>query len=142
MLRRGSIATLLAVMLVACVAPQRSFVRDVVGGTWSKAVEVTFDNEDTVSLRRLSVVVRYNSRFAAASLPVVMRVTAPDARYFDDSVMLYFTRPYTAASVSAAEVIPYREHSRLSLSGRYTFRITPTCAASGIEAVGVEIDNE
>ena len=144
MARRSRIAlvALCAMLLVACMAPQRSFVRDVDAKGWSSTVDIPFENEDTVSLRRLSVVVRYNSSFKADSLPVIVRVTAPDERYCEERVVLRFARPYTATAVSASESVPYREHSRLPMEGRYTFRIVPEAMTLGVEAVGIEIEKE
>ena len=134
------VSALCALAVCACVAPQSGYMQHVVEQPWSQSVEVRYANRDTVSLRALSLAVRYNSSFKADSLPVVVRLTAPDGRWYEEPFVMRVEHPYTSASVAAVESVPYRVDSRLDMCGDYIFSITPLVAVEGIEAIGVEIE--
>lgn len=141
---RGRVCVMLLVSLVvslgSCIAPQSSYMRCIKGREWKQSVEVRYPNSDTLSLRRLSIAMRYNSKFKADTLAVVVRITAPDGRWFEEPVVLHLSRPYTSASVASVESVLYRVDNRLLQYGDYTFSITPLVAVEGVEAVGVEIE--
>lgn len=134
------VSVLCALMVCACVAPQSGYMQHIAEQPWSQGVEVRYVNSDTLSLRTLSLAVRYNSSFKADSLPVTVRLTAPDGRWYEEPFVIHLEHPYTSASVASVESVPYRADSRLDMCGDYIFSITPLVAVEGVEAIGVEIE--
>ena len=109
---------------------------------WSKPCDVIYENEDTLSLHRLGIAVRYNNAFKADTLSLHVHVLTPDLRSFEERITLQLRRPYTASAVATSEMRPYRKHSQLPQRGFYIFTLTPPYAVKGIEAVGITIEKE
>ena len=139
---RVVVALLCVAAMLSCMAPQRSFMSNIRGGEWCAPVDIVYNNEDTVALRTISVVVRYNCDFKSNAMPVTLRLTAPDGRSAEESCTILLRRPHAVAAVATVESVPYRVHNRMSQSGYYIFTITPDSALRGVEAVGVEIVEE
>lgn len=133
-----AVATILAV--VGCIAPQTVVMCDVDPQGWDKPVMLTVRNDDTLSLRTLSVVLRYNGDFRCDSLPLGMSVSLPDAGQFAEGIVLRPEYPYSPAAVSATENIVWRRRSTLGQSGWYLFTIRPLQPVRGVEAVGINIE--
>lgn len=142
MLRRwiSSVAALCLLMCVSCATPTNVEITTVNSRGWREAAGVVVKNSDTLSLRKLSIVIRYNSRFEPVVLPLFIRVTAPDGRIFDDVQGFSLQGGSAAKVVSMVESLPYRDSVQLSLVGEYTFEFTPTFEIKGVEAIGVEIE--
>ena len=104
---------------------------------WADAVSIIYQNGDTVSERDIAIALRYNKSFHSDTLTVKVQTSLPDARQFSEQVLLHLKRDYTAAAVTASEVIPYRNCCVFGQSGYYIFTITPCRAVEGIEAVGI-----
>lgn len=138
---RALVASVLCAFAVgACVAPQSGYMQHIAEPHWSQSVDVRYANNDTVSLRTVSLAVRYNALFKADSLAVVVRLTAPDGRWYEEPFVMRMARPYTSSTVATVESVPYRVDSRMDMCGDYIFSITPLVAVDGVEAVGVEIE--
>ena len=138
------IALAIATMFAAagCIAPQSVVMADDDPQGWDKPVTLTVRNDDTLSLRTLSVVLRYNGDFRCDSLPLDIAVSLPDAGQFAEEIVLRPEYPYSPAAVSATENIVWRRRSTLGQSGWYLFTIRPAQPVRGIEAVGIDIEKE
>ena len=59
----------LSALCVACNEPQHSIeMHDMDEAVWSNAEEFTYDNQDSLSKRDISIVVRYGSDYVADSV--------------------------------------------------------------------------
>lgn len=139
-----SLALAAAAMIAAagCIAPQSVVMSDVDPQGWYEPVTLTVRNEDTLSLRTLSVVLRYNGDFRCDSLPLDIAVSLPDAGQFAEHVVLRPDYPYSPAAVATTENIAYRRRSVLDQGGYYLFTIRPAQPVRGVVAVGINIEKE
>jgi hypothetical protein len=108
--------------------------------SWSGAESIAYENNDTLTLRNLNIVLRYNDNFKQAVLPLKIVVTTPDARHFEEVVELQLQHPSAALTVATTESVPYRESVLLNQKGDYTFTFEPQSEVRGVEAVGIEFN--
>ena len=128
----------LSALCVACNEPQHSIeMHDVDEAVWSNAEEFTYDNQDSLSKRDISIVVRYGSDYVADSVSLRILAISPDS--------LVTEEPFTLRIPRIKEVRPeeqtflYRKDVVLGRCGEYTFRITPDTLVEGISSVGLMI---
>lgn len=133
------VALFLAMAMCSCLAPQNTQMVGVDMQSWSSAESIIFNNSDTLSLRNINITLRYNDNFKLASLPLKVVVTTPDARNFEEEIVLTLHHPRTALTVATTESLPYRADVVLSQKGLYTFSFEPQSAVRGVEAVGIEL---
>ena len=129
----------LAMAMYGCLAPQNTQMVGVDMRLWDKAESVIYDNSDTLSLRNINIALRYNDNFKQTTLPLKVAITTPDARHFEEEIVLALHHPRTALTVSTTESLPYRADVVLSQKGHYTFSFEPQTAVRGVEAIGVEL---
>ena len=108
--------------------------------SWESAESITYDNNDTLSLRNINIALRYNDNFREATLPLKIGITTPDARHFEEVVELRLSHPSTALTVATTESLPYRADVLLNQKGCYTFSFEPQTEVEGVEAIGVEFN--
>lgn len=138
---RAVAATLLCAVVLTvagCMAPRNSFFAGVNPQHWEHPAEVVVPNGDTLSMRRLSVVLRCNRSFGSDSLPLDIAVISPDSQRFCESVVLGIPE-YRQTAVTGIVSVPYRENVCLRRCGDYKFVFKPHAAVQGIEAVGIEV---
>ena len=133
------IVAVLAMAMCSCLAPQNTQMVGVDVWSWDSVESVVFDNNDTLSLRNLNITLRYNDNFKQATLPLKVAITTPDARYFEEEIVLTLHHPRTALMVATTESLPYRTNVVLNQKGCYTFLFEPQSAVRGVEAIGVEL---
>ena len=128
----------LSTLCVACNEPQHSIeMHDMDEAVWSNAEEFTYDNQDSLSKRDISIVVRYGSDYVADSVSLRILAISPDS--------LVTEEPFTLRIPRIKEVRPeeqtflYRKDVVLGRCGEYTFRITPDTLVEGISSVGLMI---
>lgn len=128
----------LSALCVACNEPQHSIeMHDMDEAIWSNAEEFTYDNQDSLSKRDISIVVRYGSDYVADSVSLRILAISPDS--------LVTEEPFTLRIPRIKEVRPeeqtflYRKDVVLGRCGEYTFRITPDTLVEGISSVGLMI---
>lgn len=128
----------LSALCVACNEPQHSIeMHDMDEAVWSNAEEFTYDNQDSLSKRDISIVVRYGSDYVADSVNLRILAISPDS--------LVTEEPFTLRIPRIKEVRPeeqtflYRKDVVLGRCGEYTFRITPDTLVEGISSVGLMI---
>lgn len=140
MFRIGLLSAVLSLLCcVSCMAPDTAQMVAVTPRGWSEPASVIVENVDTLSLRRLSVAVRYNNNFDEVTLPLTIKVLAPDGRVFEEEQEFPIRQGGGATVVSVSESLPYRDDVLLSASGQYIFVFEPRAEVRGIEAIGVEI---
>lgn len=124
----------------ACVPIVREHVVDVNPQAWSlnDAATIAVQNDDTTSVRDISLIVRVNRRFTQGSLPIEIETTAPDSTRFAEPFTVKI--PQVNKDFREAEV-PYRRGVVLSKRGVYNFIVTPSQDNNliGICAIGVKI---
>lgn len=135
------LAVVCSTLSLSCIAPYSAEMVAVAVGGWSEPARIVVENSDTVSLRNLSVAVRYNSSFKGEHLPLRVKILTPDGRLFEEEQQFVVRRSYTAAAISAVESMPYRADVSLSMSGAYIFVFEPMTELKGVEAIGVEIES-
>ena len=74
-LRSVVLAAVAVVAAVGCLAPQRVEMSAVNPREWRESESVLFENNDTLSLRRLSIALRYNHNFKQDTLSVQVNVS-------------------------------------------------------------------
>lgn len=136
---RGFVVLLLSLVALSCSKYGYVDMVSVSPECWDSAVSILYTNEDTTSLRDLSVALRYNSDFKSDTLSVFVQTSLPDGYQFREQTTLCLSRKYTASAVTASEAVPYRSNCTLDREGYYIFTITPCHPVEGIEAVGIEI---
>ena len=124
--------------MYSCLAPQNVVMKGVDMHLWSNKATIIYDNCDTLSLRNLNIALRYNDNFKQAILPLKIVVTTPDARYFEEVVELRLEHPGTALTIATTESVPYRTDVLLNQKGGYTFAFKPLQEVKGVEAIGIE----
>lgn len=130
----------LAMAMCSCLAPQNTQMVGVDMQSWSSAKSIIFDNSDTLSLRNINIALRYNNSFKQTTLPLKIVVMTPDARYFEEEIVLSLHRSHTTLAVATTESLPYRADVLLSQKGYYTFSFEPLSEVQGVEAVGIEFN--
>ena len=133
------VAVILAMAMYGCLAPQNTQMVGVDVQLWDSAECITYDNSDTISLRNLNITLRYNDNFKQTTLPLKVAITTPDARHFEEEVVLALRHPRTALTVATTESLPYRADVLLNQKGLYTFSFEPQTEVRGIEAIGIEL---
>ena len=85
----------------ACSSPKGGKVEmtDLDGYRWEEPIEIAVDNDDTLTRRDLSLVVRYDRRLAVDTLVVHIATHTPDSLSLVERLTLHIPpRPYTPSS--------------------------------------------
>ena len=139
MRRLKYIATMImAALAVSCNEQQHSIeMHDMEECVWTGTEEFTYDNTDSLSMRDISIVVRYGAEYVADSVCLRILAISPDS--------MVTAEPFTLRIPRIKEVRPeeqtflYRKDVVLGRCGEYKFRITPDTIVEGISAVGIMI---
>lgn len=134
---RAFILSVIIFWLSSCVPSQNTFIADIKAQTWNDKAQVSYANGDTMSLKDISLTVRYTSMLKDSLLGVEVKVEDPEGYYIIDSLMLETpaTREHFAQST-----MMYRTGNRFRSSGDYTFTISPLQrGVKGVTAVGITI---
>lgn len=140
MITKATVVAATAAILAGCSTSVETVMNDVHPGNWSNCTVIGYDNRDTVSLRDISLVVRYNADRHEATLPLTITTEAPDSTLFSEQFVCRLGLGRKPAPIAAIEKIPYRLSSRLSQTGRYSISITPDTPQRGIEAIGITFE--
>lgn len=127
-------------LLTSCTSPCEVYVTDVSTRQWYTPAVVTIPNTDTTSLRDLSVFVRSNDRFTADTLTLRITVYTPDSLRHEERLLITLPPSNRSAALAQETRIPYRTRVQLQRRGDYRVLLTPTVAATGIEAAGIHIE--
>lgn len=134
------LAATVAIGLAACSSPSAHVeMSDMAGYSWSEPAVFTVDNDDTLSLRELSIVIRYNREFAADSVTVGVATLTPDSLRLEERFTLHI--PATEQVRPVERIFPYRTRVRLMRCGQYRFTLSAADTVGGVESVGMMIEN-
>ena len=138
----------LAIVAVACVAlscsprPIGAVVADAPRAEWQvgEGVELRYEHGDTLNLRSVGVVARWEIGCAKRELPLRITAQSPLGVRYDGEVVLLPTERHKGGSFVefATEWI---DGALLGESGEYVFTLSPTATQRGVWTVGVKIEN-
>jgi hypothetical protein len=102
-------------------------------------VEMVWENNDTLSRRTLSVLVRLRSDFRSDRLDLIVETLTPDSLHWRDTVTVRPSVP-EAYSLTYMDIkTPYRSDVIFKRAGDYRFRFTPLRLGTLKKVVGVGI---
>lgn len=141
---RRWVAGCILLSLCGCLRPQQAFVAATDPRGWSLAepADIAVENEDTVSLRTMEVVVRYDAEFAFDRLDLSVTTIAPDGYRWCDTVSVPVPDPRSHIRVNRDINGTFRSGVLLAQKGVYRFRLAPLASQDGVQgilAVGVDI---
>ena len=143
--KRTIVALLGAVALMpvhGCLSNHTEQMSEVDPRGWDRdtPVWIQYQNEDTVSQRDISILLRYNDLFTAGRLPLQISVLTPDNLRWEELFTLYLDPNAKEHIFHYEGRFPYRHDVRLAQPGKYIFRIAPTVdGIVGTEAIGLDI---
>ena len=116
---RGLVVIAMALLCVGCLAPRSADMASVDGRCWESAAEIKVENVDTLSLRNIAVAIRYNSNFGEVTLPLNIKVVAPDGRTFEEPFTLHVLPSSLSVNVKYSGVSPPLTNEPRSSCGIY-----------------------
>jgi hypothetical protein len=138
-----SVIGILAVM-TACGYDDNAHVADVNPNEWlpGDTVHITVANADTLSVRNLSLFVRYNSQLRQSALNLHVSTTTPDGTRHSEHFSLHgLSLVHDKNGYGEADAL-YRSDVVLAQAGNYKFAFTPADTVVGVSAIGVLITPE
>ena len=134
----GLVAVIVATVMVACGNTGHTVaVEDVESRVWSEPMDFYYDNSDTLSLRDVSIVVRYEGKEVADSVAMDILTVSPDSLVYEEPFTLHI--PRLADMRPEEHTFLYRRRVLLSRPGRYLFRLTPNAPAEGVSSIGIVV---
>ena len=130
----------MAVMLIVagCGTAKRSVeMHDTEHSEWREYEDFYYDNSDTLSLRDVSIVVRYEGKEVADSVAMDILTVSPDSLVYEEPFTLHI--PRLADMRPEEHTFLYRRRVLLSRPGRYLFRLTPNVPAEGVSSIGIVV---
>ncbi len=122
-----------------CVASHQSVVVDVKSSGWAESVGVEMLNHDTVTLRDITIFVRYSPFEVGDSLRLTLSTTTPDSLSFTERVNIYLDPEIEPRGASRLLEFPFRSGVKWSQEGVYRVEFTPQQTIKGVEAIGINI---
>lgn len=133
---------LLAAGMFGCRDRGNARVADVGPGGWP--VEVVYENQDTTSLRTLSLLVRLRTDFGYDRLDLVVETVTPDNLHWTDTVVVVPGELEVVSFTYRDIKTPYRSAVVLDRPGAYRFRfdlLRPGAAREKIIGAGIVIND-
>lgn len=111
--------------LAGCMRPETVQTVDIDPLGWSTrdTLRFRFDNIDTVSLRDIGILFRFDGTFAERQIPLSMKVTTPDSLHYEENFTAVLYDRAQAGKEYYEAVAPYRSNAVLSRRGIYMFEI-------------------
>lgn len=143
-MKRALLVVAVAVLAVGCMARVDSVVASVDPAGWYGGERKTllYTNDDTLSLRTLKIVLRYDKRFTGCDLRLDVTVLTPDSLRAEERIEIAVPPRRGDATRDSETIQPFRMHARLAAEGDYRFEIAPAVGVEGVTAVGIEISKE
>lgn len=138
----------LTIVAVACVAlscslkPIGAVVADTPRAEWlaGEGVELRYENDDTLNLRNVGVVARWEIGDANGELPLRVAAQSPSGVRYEGEVVLQPTERHKGGSFVEFST-EWIEGALLGESGEYVFTLSPATTVRGVWTVGVKIDS-
>ena len=136
-----SIAVLL---FVQCgKADLRVAMADVSINSWEESASVEYINNDTTTRYDMSIVLHTNSRFDFSDMELEVTMTSPDAIRHTERIALSCNSEQEAKASGGGDIeIPYRRDVKLSAKGTYQFSLRPLKPITGVEAAGINFQQQ
>ena len=131
--------------LTACLSPHGVRVSEVDPTGWRReeSVELSYDNEDSLSRRTLSLVIRYDDRYPYDCLPLWIETITPGGEKRAVGVSIELPHSQTGKTTKYNETEQrWKDSVVLSRQGDYRFRVShalPEDEVVGISAVGIQV---
>lgn len=143
---RGLIARWLlptvALLMVACGGGEKRHAEahDIEGEVWDNTEEFVYNNQDSLAVRDIAIIVRYDMDYVADSVPLRILTISPDSLIYEEPFTLHI--PHLADMYPEEHTFVYRRNVTLQRKGDYRFRITPETPVEGIMAVGMVLSDK
>lgn len=132
---------IVVVLMVACRSNEHIVeVHDQPSAGWEGVEEFCFMNDDTLSMREIAVVLRYDRKDVADSVALNIVTISPDSLVLSEDMTLRI--PRLGNLRPAEQSFPYRRGVVLQRKGEYRFRLTPHATVEGVGSVGLLITNQ
>lgn len=128
--------------LCSCTDAPTVLLSSVTPSCWDTPARIEYLNEDTVSMREMDIVLRYNSSFKKESVKVRVTAAGPEGYSCSDTLTLSIPRHFVSRPNARIVSLPYRKDVRFGTNGYYIFEIRSFEPLRGIEAVGFDIRNQ
>lgn len=131
-----------ALFIMACGGgdKRRAEVHDIEGEVWDHCEEFVYSNKDSLALRDIAIIVRYDMDYVADSVPLRILTISPDSLIYEEPFTLHI--PHLADMYPEEQTFIYRRNVTLQHKGDYRFRITPEEPVEGIMAVGMVVSEK
>ena len=137
-LRSKLVAVTMLFVAVACVSEGRSVeVHDQPKSLWVNCEEFYYENEDTLSMRDIAIVLRYDRGEVADSVALNVMTISPDSMAAEEHFTLHIPRIREVRPQQ--QTFLYRRNVVLGRKGQYEFRLTPDTAVEGISSIGIMV---
>lgn len=135
---------LIALTCASCMPKLTQYVTDINPDGWSdsEVVQVNYQNEDSVSMCEISLILRVERTFSKQKLPLIIETISPDSLSFKESFTIAVNCNDDEAYTEVEQV--YRQMVRLDKKGLYHFRFTPLNddIVVGVCAIGVVVKHD
>ena len=132
------VVAVIAAVVAACGNTGRTVaVEDIESRVWSEPQDFFYDNSDTLALRDISIVVRYEGSRVADTVAMDILTISPDSLVYEEPFTLHI--PRLGDMRPDEHTFLYRRSVLLARSGRYLFRLTPHAPAEGIASIGIVV---
>lgn len=114
--------------MTACLRPDAVRTTNIDPLEWGRGdtVHLVVENADTVGLRRLGILFRFDNTFELPSIPLSIRVATPDSLWFEEPFTAVLADRVRANNDFYEAVAGYRTNVLLGRKGTYTFSIVNT----------------
>lgn len=129
--------------LTGCVRPEGIRTTDIDPLGWERGdtAKIEIQNNDTLTPRTLSLLLRFDNTLEKREIPLRIKVTTPDSLWYAEGFTAKITDEVRVNNDFYESVIPYRTDAVLSRPGRYLFEITNAGGElRGVWGIGIVAD--
>ena len=137
-------AAIAILLMVQCRVVENTVVmEDVDVRSWTDAATVKYINDDTTTLRNLSVTLHVNRLYDSKEIALEISTMTPDSLRHTELVIMPAAADWPSEIATTTDIeIPYREDVRFRRKGEYVVRITPRKEVVGVEAAGINFQSK
>ncbi|MBE6203841.1 MAG: hypothetical protein E7136_00855 [Rikenellaceae bacterium] len=137
-------AAIAILLMVQCRVVENTVVmEDVDVRSWTDTATVKYINDDTTTLRNLSVTLHVNRLYDSKEIALEISTMTPDSLRHTEQVVMPAVADWPSEIATTTDIeIPYREDVRFRCNGEYVVRITPRKEVVGVEAAGINFQSK
>ena len=130
-----------SLMLFACKQTPEVYTADINPLSWTQdeSVSVSFVNEDTVSLRNISIITRYIKNNNASDLMFVLSTVTPTGIVWSDTITMSRDLGEHISSDMWENEMIYRKNVIFGERGLYRVHFKPLENTNGVYAMGIHV---